>query len=36
MPQEITLMKETTSSRLAFTRQSKLLKAAFADALEED
>jgi len=36
MAQEIALMKETTSPRLAFTRQSKLLKAAFADALESD
>jgi len=36
MAQEIALMKETTSPRLAFTRQSKLLKAAFADALEDD
>jgi hypothetical protein len=29
--QEISLMKETKSPRLAFTRQSKLLKDAFGD-----
>lgn len=32
LTQEIALMKETKSPRLAFTRQSKLLKDAFADA----
>ncbi|MBN1940179.1 MAG: ATP-binding protein [Candidatus Aminicenantes bacterium] len=32
LTQEIALMKETTSPRLAFTRQSKLLKDAFADS----
>ncbi|MBM3311600.1 MAG: ATP-binding protein [Candidatus Aminicenantes bacterium] len=33
MTQEIALMKETKSPRLAFARQSKLLKDAFVDAL---
>jgi hypothetical protein len=31
LTQEIALMKETKSPRLAFNRQSKLLKDAFAD-----
>jgi hypothetical protein len=31
LTQEIALMKETKSPRLAFTRQSKLLKDAFGD-----
>ncbi len=35
MTQEIALMKETKSPRLAFTRQSKLLKDAFAEDLAD-
>jgi hypothetical protein len=34
LTQEIALMKETTSPRLAFTRQSKLLKDAFGGSVE--
>ena len=34
LTQEIALMKETTSPRLAFSRQSKLLKDAFTDNVE--
>jgi len=34
LTQEISLMKETKSPRLAFNRQSKLLKDAFADPFD--
>jgi hypothetical protein len=36
LTQEIAMMKETTSPRLAFSRQSKLLKDAFVDFPEAD
>jgi len=36
LTQEIALMKETTSPRLAFNRQSKLLRDAFADVEDEE